>query len=107
MNTTQTRNPPARLGTVLALAALFQRLDNSPIPADPEQYRLVAQRLADALRDAEPGAPLQSVLDAYPSAGEIYENLNYQHAGLVRSPLEAALNAELQATKLIAASAKA
>lgn len=103
MNTTQTtsRTVPAQYGVVLALAQLFERMDNSPVPGDPEQYRLVARRLAQALGEVEPGAPLQAVLDAYPSAGDIYENLHYQHAGLVRSPLEASLNAELQASQAL------
>jgi hypothetical protein len=37
------------------------------------------------------------VLGAHPAAAELYENLQYEHAGLCRSPLEAALNAELLA----------
>jgi hypothetical protein len=41
------------------------------------------------------------VLDAYPAAAQLYENQNYQHAGLCRSPLEASLDAELRARQVI------
>jgi len=37
------------------------------------------------------------VLDAHPAAAELYENINYQVAGLCRSPLDASMNAELKA----------
>lgn len=85
------------LGVVLALARLFERLEQRPLAVTPEQYRLVAQRLQLALSRAEPGDALEAVLAACPSAAEVYENLQYEHAGLCRAPLEMSLNAELQA----------
>lgn len=93
---------PASLTVVAALARLLQRLDNSPMAVSADQYRSVVQRLSDALRDAEPGPALDALLAALPAVAELYENLNYQHAGLCRSPLEAALNAELAARQAIA-----
>jgi len=52
--------------------------------------------------DVEPGADLGRLLDAYPAASEVYENLNYQHAGLCRSALDASLAAEVGARQAIA-----
>lgn len=90
-----------RPGVLLTLAHLLERLDRSPLPVDAHQYRMVARRLSTALENAlaEPG--LQAILAASPSAAEVYENLNYQYAGLCRSPLQAALDAELEATELL------
>jgi hypothetical protein len=92
---------PAGLAVVATLASLLQRLEGSTVPVSPAQYRSVAERLADTLRQTAPSDALNAVLSAFPAAAEVYENLNYQHAGLCRSPLEAGLNAELQARQLI------
>lgn len=88
---------PASLTVVATLAQLLQRLEGSVQPVGADQYRSVAQHLTEALREAPAGDALNAVLAAFPAAGELYENLNYQHAGLCRSPLEASLNAELAA----------
>lgn len=93
---------PASLTVVAALAQLLQRLEFSTVPVSADQYRSVVQRLAAALREAPPGEALQALLAAFPAAAELYENLNYEHAGLCRSPLEASLNAELAARQAIA-----
>lgn len=88
---------PASLTVVATLAQLLQRLEASSEPVGADQYRSIAQRLADLLRETPPSDALDALLAAFPAAGELYENLNYQHAGLCRSPLEASLNAELAA----------
>ncbi|MEW6704029.1 MAG: hypothetical protein AB1430_04180 [Pseudomonadota bacterium] len=93
---------PASLTVVAALAQLLQRLELSREPVSADQYRSVVRRLADALHEAAPGEALEALLNAFPAAAELYENLNYQHAGLCRAPLEAALNAELAARQWIA-----
>lgn len=90
-----------RPDVLLTLAHLLARLDRSTTPVDADQYRMVAARLAAALEAAPADAQLQAVLSALPSAAELYENLNYRYAGLCRSPLQAALNAELAATELL------
>jgi hypothetical protein len=90
MNTTASKN-------LVMLARMPERLDRSAVPVDPQQYRGVVEHLSEALRSAGPGAALEAVLEASPATAELYENLQYQHAGLCRSPLETALNAELAA----------
>lgn len=87
---------------VRLLAQLTERLERSPAPVDPGQYRAVVERLAQMLVAATPGLALTALLDTHPAAAEVYENLHYQHAGLCRSPLEPALAAEIGARAAIA-----
>ena len=106
MNATQHATQPAPYAVVLTLARLLERLEHTSGSVDANQYRVVAHRLAEVLIDASPDAALRAVLEAHPAAAELYENLNYRHAGLCRSPLDAALAAEMQANALIAAAAR-
>ena len=96
MNTTVSKN-------LVLLARMLERLDRSAVAVDPQQYRGVVDHLAEALRTAPHDAALEAVLEASPATAELYENLQYQHAGLCRSPLESALNAELAARAAIEA----
>jgi DNA-binding transcriptional LysR family regulator len=57
--------------------------------------------LVSELGDVEPGTALGALLDTHPAAAELYENVNYQYAGLCRSALDASLAAELQAKEAI------
>lgn len=92
----------ASLVPVVMLARLLQRLESSAEPVSPDQYRSVVERLSSALQGAPQGEGFDAVLDAYPAARELYENLNYQHAGLCRSPLEVSMRAELEARRVLA-----
>ena len=94
MNTTVSKN-------LVMLARMLERLDRSGVAVDPQQYLGVVEHLAEVLRAVPHDAALEAVLEASPATAELYENLNYQHAGLCRSPLEFALNAELAARALI------
>lgn len=102
MNATQPRMLPERLSVVFTLAHLLQKLEGSKTPVAAQQYRSVALRLSEELGRLPMDEDLQAVLHTFPSAGELYENLNYQHAGLCRSPLEAALGSELKVKDVIA-----
>ena len=101
MNATQPRMLPERLAVTFTLAHLLQKLDASQAPVAPDQYRSVVSRLSEELARVAMDDDLQAVLNTFPAAAELYENLNYQHAGLCRSPLEAALSAEVKARELI------
>jgi hypothetical protein len=94
MNTTASQN-------LVMLARMLERLDRSEVAVAAQPYRGVVERLADTLRTAPFDEMLEAVLDASPATAQLYENLQYQHAGLCRSPLEAALNAELDARAVI------
>ncbi len=101
MNTTRNPSPKTDLAVTHVLAQLLERLEHSAVPVGAEQYRSVVEHLVQEFSDVEPGAELGRLLDAYPAAAEVYENLNYQHAGLCRSGLDAALAAEVSARKAI------
>ncbi|MFT3717154.1 hypothetical protein [Pseudorhodoferax sp.] len=83
------------------LAALLDRLEHSTVPVDPGQYASVVRRLEQALRDAKPSDALRDLLAAHPAASELYENTQYEVAGLCRSPLEASVAAEQAARTMI------
>ena len=102
MNATQT-TPISRADTFVlrVLAALLQRLDDSAVTVDAEQYRSVVSRLANEMQAVASNHELAGILDAYPAAAELYENINYQHAGLCRSALDTALAAEQQAVAAV------
>lgn len=93
----------AAVETVIVLAGLLERLERRPVRIDADAHRTVVQRLQRALVAPElPADALEAVLGAHPGAAELYENLHYAQAGLLRSPLEAAVAAEGRARELIA-----
>ncbi|HOZ95060.1 MAG TPA: hypothetical protein PK242_13395 [Ottowia sp.] len=93
----KTLQAPTRSAAVLA--QLLERLDASKQPVDAHQYRTVAARLADMLADAD--TDWQPLLQQSPAAAALYENLHYADAGLCRSPLDAAMRAEMSARDAI------
>ncbi len=101
MNTTNTHSLTASLTVTHVLAELLERLEHSAIPVGPEQYRSVALHLVNELNAVESDPALHALLDSHPAAAELYENVNYQYAGLCRSPLDFALGAEQQARQAI------
>jgi len=88
---------PERLRVVATLARLLTTLDQAPQQVSADQYRSVAQRLSQALDMTTPEPALDLLLAHFPSAAEVYENLRYAQAGLVRQALEPAMQAEQQA----------
>jgi ferritin-like metal-binding protein YciE len=99
MNTTESRN-------LFMLASMLERLDRSEQAVDPQQYRGVVEQLGEVLRTAPHDPALEAVLAASPATAELYENVQYQYAGLCRSALEPALDAELAARAAIDAARK-
>jgi hypothetical protein len=102
MNTT-----PVTPTNLAVLARMLDRLERSGRPVDAGQFRSIVQRVAAQLQAAAHDAQLEAVLDAFPAVAELYENLQYQHAGLCRSPLDAGLAAESQARAVIQRAQKA
>jgi hypothetical protein len=98
---TSDRTFPAALHNLAAMAVLLERLERNPRKATPEQYRDVVQRVTELLEAAEPGAALQGLLMVAPATAQIYENLQYAHAGLCLAPLDSATAAEQAASTVI------
>ena len=86
---------------LVVLARVMDRMESSGRSVDAEQFRSLVSRITAELEAAPHDAALEAVLDAFPAVAELYENLNYRHAGLCRSPLEPALTAEMSARKAI------
>ena len=97
MNATQPSSSKMNLAVTHVLAALLERLEHSDVPVGAEQYRSVVMHLVDEFNDVQSGTALAALLDDYPAAAELYENINYQAAGLCRSSLDLSLAAEEQA----------
>ncbi len=102
MNAIKPRRSRADPTVIHTLAELLERLERSAVPIGADQYRSVVLHLADQFEQAQPDVWLRALLDTHPAAAELYENLNYRHAGLCRSPLDASLAAELGARQAIA-----
>jgi hypothetical protein len=96
MNTTVSKN-------LVMLARMLERLDRSAVPVDPQQYLAVVDHLTEVLQAMPKDAALEAVLNASPATAQLYENLQYQYAGLCRSPLEQSMQAELAARSAIEA----
>ncbi|EJL83080.1 hypothetical protein PMI15_02801 [Polaromonas sp. CF318] len=101
MNATQPHPHKTDLTVTHVLAELLERLEHSAVPVGAEQYRSVVLHLVSELGDVEPGVALGALLDTHPAAAELYENVNYQYAGLCRSALDASLAAEQQAKEAL------
>lgn len=95
-------NTPTQNRTLVALAQVLHKLEFGGQSVDPGQYRSVVQHLVTELEAHAGEAGVEAVLEAAPSVAELYENLQYAHAGLCRSPLEAAVKAEKEALAAIA-----
>ena len=86
---------------LVLLARVLERLEQSPERVDAEQYRSVVNHLSSELAVAPQDAGLQAVLQTCPALAELYENLNYQHAGLCRASLDVAMASESAACAAI------
>lgn len=92
---------PAELLSLVRLAQLLQALEGQGHAADPHQYRLLVEKLGAELREHQGHQALTGLLDHLPAAAEVYENLQYAHAGLCRAPLELSLGSELATRELL------
>ncbi|PTT76060.1 hypothetical protein DBR42_27545 [Pelomonas sp. HMWF004] len=81
---------------------MLQALEGQTRAADPQQYRHLVAKLSEELNLHQAHDALPGLLDHFPAAADLYENLQYAHAGLCRAPLEAALATELAARELLA-----
>ncbi len=101
MNATKPLSGKSDLKVTHILAELLERLEHSASPVGPEQYRSVVLHLVEEFGDVESGRDLNALLETHPAAAEVYENMNYDVAGLCRSPLDIAMAAEMQAKDVI------
>ena len=96
---------PNQLLSLVRLAQLLEGVEHRSV--DPHQYRLLVEKLSAELSEHQGHQALSGLLDHFPAAAEVYENLQYGHAGLVRAPLEMSLASELAARDLLSRVRKA
>lgn len=87
---------------LVLLAQILERLEQGGRAIDADQYRVLVSRIADELKTTPHDAGFDAILENFPTVSELYENLNYEHAGLCRSALEPGLAAEVAARAAIA-----
>jgi hypothetical protein len=85
----------------VSLAGLLQRVDAQPQRIGAAQYQQLVLQLGQLLDELPPGDQLQLLLGSFPAAALIYENHQYGHAGLCRSPLDRSLASEQAARAAI------
>lgn len=90
------------LKTAVTLAELLQRIEHRSQAVGAAQYQHLVQHLTRLLASLPPGRALNALLDSFPAAATLYENLQYERAGLCRAPLEVSLSTELQAREVLA-----
>lgn len=95
-----------RLETVIALARLLERVENSGVAVGADQYRALVRQLTAALSQEIPDDAVQAVLGAHPAAAEVYENMHYARSGLSRSPLDRSVGSEMLASQALARAAR-
>jgi hypothetical protein len=87
--------------TAFWLAHLLEYMEHHGGAFDAQGYRNVVSRLQELLQGPLPEAALAAVLRRYRSAAEVFENLNYAHAGLSCASLECKVLSEVLAARLI------
>jgi hypothetical protein len=94
----QTRN---RLETLIALARLLERAERNELRPSADEYQRLVEQTKQALQAELPEPARHAVLDAFPAASELYENLHYAQAGLSRAALERSVQSEMAASQLL------
>jgi hypothetical protein len=91
----------SHMHNVAVLADLLECVETGAAQASASGYRLLVQRLQVALGKDLPGDALLDILDRYPAASEVYENMHYGRSGLFRAPLERSVSSELIAKHIL------
>lgn len=91
------------LDKAVELALLLENAERKASPATADNYQTIVRQLRRILVRGLPPNDLQCVLDAFPAAVELFENIHFERSGLSRAPL---LNAAYSAaiTKRLMAS---
>ncbi|HRD84520.1 MAG TPA: hypothetical protein PLF63_05040 [Rubrivivax sp.] len=92
---------PSRLRSLAGCVVLLERLDRQPRTASASQYRQVVEKVSSMLSAHAADPALAVLLSASPAASELYENQHYDSAGLCRSDLDLAVQAEVMAQQVL------
>jgi hypothetical protein len=101
MNASRLESLQSRLETVIALSRLLERVENTAVSVDADQYRNLIHQLKAALSVPIPAPALDAILGAHPAVAELYENMHYETSGLSRMALDRSVATEMLATQAI------
>jgi hypothetical protein len=77
-------------------ALLLEKAERNTTAATASDYQVIVRQLRRILVRGMPAHDLQCVLDAFPAAAELFENIHFEQYGLSRAPvLDAAYSAAL------------
>jgi hypothetical protein len=86
---------------LIAMVQLLERVDANPALIGAAQYQSLTRLVQSLLSDELPADVLRTVLRQSPASAVLYENLHYDRSGLSQSPLDRAVDTEMQAAALI------
>lgn len=85
---------PATLNNLAHLATMLEKLERSSRAPDPGQYRQLVARVSAELAHQAGHVALPQLLECFPATAELYENQQYDVAGLCLSPLDRSVQTE-------------
>lgn len=94
---------PATLNNLAHLATMLEKLERSGRAPDPGQYRQLVARVSAELAQQAGHVALPQLLECFPATAELYENQQYDVAGLCLSPLERSVQTEQAARDALTA----
>lgn len=94
---------PATLNNLAHLATMLEKLERSRRAPDPGQYRQLVARVSAELAQQAGHVALPQLLECFPATAELYENQQYDVAGLCLSPLERSVQTEQAARDALTA----
>lgn len=75
------------LDNAVELALLLENAERNASPATANNYQVIVCQLRRVLVRGLPANDLQCVLEAFPAAAELFENIHFERLGLSRAPL--------------------
>lgn len=93
--------PASSLEAIIELSSRLDWLERQSGQVIADEYQIVVARLKRLLALGLPKYVIDPVLDAHPTAAELYENLTYSQLGLSRAPLRMAIGSAIVSIQLL------
>ncbi|MBA3624790.1 MAG: hypothetical protein H0W48_10155 [Methylibium sp.] len=90
-----------RLEELIAVSRLLEGAERHQFRIAADEYQLLVARVRRAFEGNLPAEAIKAVSNAFPSAGEVYENMHYARSGLSMSPLERSVSSEMAASQAL------
>ncbi|MBA3596445.1 MAG: hypothetical protein H0W40_03590 [Methylibium sp.] len=90
-----------RLEELVAVSRLLEGAERQQFRITADEYQRLVARVRQAFEGDLPSDAIRAISNAFPSAGEVYENLHYARSGLSMSPLERSVSSEMAASQAL------